>query len=34
MKGDRDAADLAWRMFKQTGEINYYLLYNKLKGRD
>jgi hypothetical protein len=32
MKGkDRDAAELAWKMFEKTGNISYYMLYERLK---
>ncbi len=27
---DRDAAELAWRMFEKTGSVSYYMLYTKL----
>ncbi|HIU62061.1 MAG TPA: YqzL family protein [Candidatus Coproplasma excrementigallinarum] len=30
---DRDAAELAWKMFKKTGSISYYMLYKQLSGR-
>lgn len=28
---DRDAAELAWKMFEKTGNVSYYMLYKKLK---
>lgn len=28
------AADLAWKMFKKSGNINYYRLYSDLKKKD
>ena len=33
MKRDDDAAELAWKMFKKTGSISYYMLYTHLKGK-
>jgi hypothetical protein len=30
-KKDRDAAELAWKMFEKTGNISYYMLYERLK---
>lgn len=27
----RNPEDSAWKLFEQTGEISYYLLYKKLK---
>ena len=33
MKRKTDAADLAWKMFKKTGSVSYYMLYNHLKGK-
>lgn len=40
-KGDRieaskemNAADIAWQMFKKSGNINYYRLYSDLKKKD
>lgn len=30
---DKDAADLAWKMFEKTGSVSYYMLYKQLKGR-
>lgn len=32
-KNVRDAVTTAWEMFSQTGNISYYLLYTKLKGK-
>ena len=26
--------DLCWELFKETGKINYYLLYRALKGKN
>ncbi len=26
--------DLSWKLFKETGDIKYYLLYLKIKGED
>ena len=28
------AADIAWQMFKKSGNINYYRLYSDLKKKD
>ena len=28
---DNDAAELAWKMFKKTGSVSYYMLYKQLK---
>lgn len=28
------AADIAWKMFKKSGNINYYRLYSDLKKKD
>lgn len=25
---------ILWNLFKKTGDVKYYLLYNKLKGND
>jgi hypothetical protein len=33
MKKDKDAAELAWKLFEKTGSISYYMLYCELKGR-
>lgn len=33
MNKDRDAAELAWKMFKHTGSVSYYMLYKHLKGK-
>ena len=33
-KYDNDAAELAWKMFEQTGSISYYMLYKELKGKN
>lgn len=30
MKKDRPV-DICWKLFEKTGDINYYLLYKKLK---
>lgn len=27
------AEDLCWKLFKETGEIKYYLLYSAIKGK-
>ncbi len=27
---NKDAADIAWRMFEETGNLSYYMLYKKL----
>lgn len=29
---DKDAAELAWKMFEKTGHISYYMLYKRLDG--
>ena len=31
-KGDKDAAELAWKMFEKTGNVSYYMLYKRLDG--
>lgn len=31
---DKDAAELAWKMFEKTGSVSYYMLYRKLHGQD
>lgn len=28
---DRDAADIAWKLFEQTGSLSYYMLYRELR---
>ena len=28
---DKDAAELAWKMFEKTGILSYYMLYKELK---
>ncbi len=33
MKRDNDAAELAWKMFKKTGSVSYYMLYKHLRGQ-
>ena len=30
-KKDTDAAELAWKMFKKTGSVSYYMLYKHLR---
>lgn len=30
---DDDVAELAWKMFKKTGSISYYMLYKHLRGQ-
>ena len=30
MSRDKDAAELAWKMFEKTGNVSYYMLYKKL----
>ncbi len=32
MKNKKNASDLAWQMFVQTGNVAHYELYKKLKG--
>ena len=32
--GGESAADIAWQMFKKSGNINYYRLYSDLKKKD
>ena len=27
---DKDAAELAWKMFEKTGNVSYYMLYKHL----
>ena len=34
MAQDMDAKDIAWKVFKKTGNINYYRLYSDLKKKD
>lgn len=29
-KSDGDAAELAWKMFRKTGAISYYMLWKEL----
>lgn len=31
---DKDAAELAWKMFEKTGSVSYYMLYKQLSGKD
>ena len=31
---ENNARDIAWKMFKKSGNINYYRLYSDLKKRD
>lgn len=31
---DKDAAELAWKMFEKTGSVSYYMLYKQLSGRE
>lgn len=33
MKKDKDAAELAWKMFEKTGNVSYYMLYKQLEGK-
>ena len=33
MKRDNDAAELAWKMFKKTGSVSYYMLYKQLRNK-
>lgn len=33
-KRDKDAAELAWKMFEKTGSVSYYMLYRQLSGRE
>ncbi len=28
---DDDAAEIAWKLFEQTGSLSYYMLYKQLK---
>ncbi|MCD8308461.1 MAG: YqzL family protein [Clostridia bacterium] len=30
---DKDAAELAWKMFQKTGKVSYYMLYKELNGK-
>ena len=30
---EKDAAELAWELFEQTGNFTYYMLYKKLRRR-
>lgn len=32
-KCDKDAAELAWKMFEKTGSLSYYMLYKELKDK-
>ena len=29
---DKGAAEVAWELFEQTGNLSYYMLYKRLKG--
>ncbi len=31
---DKDAAELAWKMFRKTGQVSYYMLYRHLSGKE
>jgi hypothetical protein len=31
---DKDAAELAWKMFEKTGSVSYYMLYKNLSGKE
>ncbi len=31
---DKDAAELAWKMFEKTGSVSYYMLYRHLSGKE
>ncbi|MBE7089173.1 MAG: YqzL family protein [Clostridiales bacterium] len=31
---DKDAAELAWKMFEKTGSVSYYMLYKRLNGKN
>lgn len=33
-RSDKDAAELAWKMFEKTGSVSYYMLYKQLSGRE
>jgi hypothetical protein len=33
MKKDKDAAELAWKLFEKTGSVAYYMLYKQLSGK-
>ncbi len=30
-KDEKDAAELAWELFEETGSLTYYMLYQQLK---
>lgn len=34
LSAEVNARDIAWKMFKKSGNINYYRLYSDLKKRD
>lgn len=34
MRKDKDAAELAWKMFEKTGNVSYYMLYKHLATKD
>lgn len=31
---DYEAKDLSWKLFEQTGEVSYFMLYNALKDEE
>lgn len=31
MKEDKSASEIAWRMFEETGNFSYYMLYKNIK---
>ena len=34
MEEDKNLSDVCYELFKETGKINYYMLYNDLKKDD
>ncbi len=34
MRKNKDVSDLVWDLFVKTGNVNYYILQNKLKQKD
>jgi len=33
MNRDKDAAELAWKLFEKTGSVSYYMLWKELNGK-
>lgn len=32
MREENSAEEIAWRLFQKTGNVNYYILYHRIKG--